>query len=356
MLVYILVIILILVLKNRLNGMPAGELRNKRENRYLIIVCWILVLLSALRGSSVGTDTLSYVIGYKEMHYLSFSDVLEQYSDYPVFYSMVKLCSVLGFPVQLYLGIVASLYIYAIYRFIDRYSMDKLYSILAFTVIGLYSFSMAGLKQTFSMAFVLLYYLALEDKKYVKTILLAIAAYFSHHVSLIFLAGVALYYLRHLKVFYAYLVIVVAVVLFMSTLLWGEMLSLLQNEHYAKLYESDEGYSSTSMIITGVYLVVLFLFSANYSRIKREESRIMLGMSTMAFALYSFSFVSSTAFRLTYFFYPFMIVAFPNTFNYIGKANVRLIVKTGIELLLIFVFVYTNRNGGSVVPYLFFWQ
>lgn len=356
MLIYILVILLILLMQSSLSGMEAGPNRDKTEIRYLKIVCWVLVILAALRGITVGTDTHGYWPDYLSMSNRSFLEVLSQYADYPGYHLLAKTCSLLHLPVQILFGIVEGVYVYAFYLFIKRYSSNKLYSILGFMTIGLYAFSLAGLKQVLSMAFILLGYMALDAKKYWQSVLLLVVAYFCHHVSLIFLAGVAIYFMRNTKYYYLYLVITVAVVLLGSQFLWGEMLSLLDNDHYSELYTSDEGYSSTSMIIYGVLLGILFIFSGRYRRLMPVESKIMLGMSTLAFALQEFSFISSAAFRLSFFFLPFMIVAFPNAFNCISNREIRWWVRIGVEVILIFIFVYTNRNGGSIVPYKFFWQ
>lgn len=356
MLIYIIVILLILAFQINLSGLKAIVLRNKTENRYLKIICWVLVLLAALRGITVGTDTLGYWPEYLSLSSKSVSEVLSQYADYPGYYILAKVCSLLKMPIQILFGIVEWIYVYAIYVFIKRYSSNKLFSILCFMMIGLYAFSLAGLKQVLSMAFVLFYYMALEDKRYVHAVLLAIIAYFCHHVSLIFLAGVVLYYLRNSRLFYLYLVLMSLLVFLLPQFLWNEMLSLLDNDHYSEVYSGDEGYSTTTMIIYGVLLAILITFSGRYRRLMPSESRIMLGMSTLAFVLQEFSFVSSAAFRLSFYFLPFMIVAFPNAFSHFSKRENRQLAEIGVELILIFVFVYTNRNGGSIVPYKFFWQ
>ena len=347
MLIYILVILLILILRNNVIGLSSGIQRNMTEDRYLKIVCWVLVLLAALRGSSVGTDTIAYIWDYNNMPNQSYAEVMAKTADFPGYYLFAKTCSFLHFPVQLMFGLLEGFYVYAIYKFISRHSEDKLFSILGFTVLDLYAFSLAGLKQTMSMGFVLLYFLALEDKKYVKTVILALAAYYCHHASLIFLIGVALFYMRKMKLFYAYLTAMVVVTLVGTRFLWTGMLQLLENDHYSELYFEDEGYSSTTMIIYGVLVAVLFLFSKGYRQQKVEESKVMLGMSTIAFVFQAFSLVSSAAFRLSYYFLPFMMVAFPNDFNRIANADTRQWVKMGTIFVLIFVFVYTKYPIGS---------
>lgn len=356
MLVYLIVGLLILIFQNQVHGIQSQVLRDRAEQRYLRIVCWILVLLAALRGSTVGTDTIAYINDYNAVNSLSWTDVLERYADFPVYYLLSKLCSLLHLPVQVLFGIVEGVYVYSIYKFTSRFSEDKLYTILCFEMIGLYAFSLAGLKQTLSMAFVLFYYMALIDKKYIQTVVLAVVAYLCHHASLIFLAGVALYFIRNWKIFYWGLAGMVVLSLFGTSFLWSNMVTALNNEHYTELYMADEGYSNTTMIFYGVLLAVLFIFSGNYRKQRTVESRVVLGMSTLAFVFQAFSLISSTAFRLSYFFLPFMIVGFPNCYTCMGDKNIGKIVKIAVAFMMVFFFVYSNRNGGSVVPYKFFWQ
>lgn len=356
MLIYLIVALLVLLFRSLVQGIQSQANRDNTENIYLRIVCWVLVLLAALRGRSVGTDTFAYILDYDAMNAFSWAELFKWFADYPGYYVLSKICSVLHLPVQVLFGIVEGIYLYSIYKFTSRFSNDKMYTILCFELIGLYSFSLAGLKQTLSMAFVLLYYMALIDKKYIKTVVLAIMAYFCHHASLIFLFGVALFVIRGWRFYYWALAGFVMLALFGTRFLWTNMLILLDNNHYSQMYMADEGYSNTTMIFYGVLLLILFLFSGNYRKQRREESRVVLGVSTLAFAFQAFSLISSTAFRLSFFFLPMMIVGLPNAFNRIGNENTKMIVKTTVALMIVFFFVYSNRNGGSVVPYKFFWQ
>ncbi len=351
--VYYLVILLNLFFLTRISLFPEGERRDLKELRFLQIICIVLVLLAAFRSPSVGADTLGYMADYlSTVPQLSFKEVFEKYGDYVGFYLFAKICTLLHLPLPVFFGLVEWLYIFAVYRFVCRFSSDRLYSILGFTVIGLYSFSLAGLKQTMSMAFMLMSYTYLVDKRFLRAFLLGVFAFFCHKVSLIFMAGFALYFMRHHKFYYVYLAVIVLVVLLGTKIVWTGLLSLLQNDHYSELYGGDEGYSSTTMIYYGVLLLLLLLFSGRYVYLRKDESRIMIGMATLSFVFQAFSFVSSAAFRLSYYFLPFIVVAFPNSFELIENSDLRRLVKVGVAMILIFFFLYTNRNGG----YKFFWQ
>lgn len=356
MLIYLLVVLLILIFQDQVHEIKSQLRREKVENRYLLIVCCILVLLAALRGSTVGTDSLGYIQDYDVTSSYSLKEILIRKADFPGYYILSKICSQLHLSIHMFFGIVEGIYVYSIYKFTSRFSEDKLYTILCFEMIGLYSFSLAGLKQTLSMAFVLLYYLALIDKKYILTVMNAFVAYQCHHVSSIFLFGVALYLIRNWKIYYLSLAGIVLFALFGTSFIWSNMLTTLDSEHYTRAYMADEGYSNTTMIFYGVLLLILFLFSENYRKRRKGESKVVLGMSTLAFVFQAFSFISSAAFRLSFFFLPFMIIGFPNAFNKIRDKDTGKVVKFMVAFMIVFFFVYSNRNGGSVVPYIFFWQ
>lgn len=358
MLIYLLVIVLILLLKNNLLNIPAGQLRDKTEEKYLRIICWILVLLAALRGSSVGTDTITYLSDYYyRIPSFSFSDIInDHFKDAFGLAVLAKICIMLHLPAQIFFGIVEGLYVLAFYAFTKQYSTDKLISVLFFFTIGLYSISLAALKQTMSMAFTLFFFLSLKDKKYIRTVLFAYIAYICHPASSIFLFGVALYIIRNSKLFYYFLFAIVIVCAFGTSLLWSTMINILENEHYATYLSDDIYYSNVSLIFYGVLLSFLFLFSKDYRKKKKEESRIMMGIACLAFAVQFIASISSTAFRLSYFFLPFMTVALPNCFNCMGNIELRRLVKTIVAFMIVFFYIYTNRNGGSIVPYRFFWQ
>ena len=141
-----------------------------------------------------------------------------------------------------------------------------------------------------------------------------------------------------------------------TNFIWSRLIALLNSDHYSELYLKDEGYSITTMIFYGVLLLLLLIFSGKYRRMKIEESRIIIGMSTLAFTFQAFALVSSAAFRLSYYFIPYLLVGLPNSFNYIENAGIKRPIKLIVAFIVVFFFVYSNRNGGSVVPYKFFWQ
>lgn len=357
MFIYLAVVLIILLLRNDVLKHSVVTDRHRIEKSYLRIICFILILLAAVRGRSVGTDTISYLADYKSIHFYSFRSIIfDKYHDFPGYYVLAKTCSLFYLPVQFFFGIVELIYVGAIAKFIDRYSEDKLYSMLGFVVLDLFAFSLAGQKQTLSMAFALYYYMALVDKKYVKTGLLALAAYLCHKASLVFLAGIMIYYMRNMKLYYYYLVGIVVVSLLGTTFLWQFFLPLLGSERYSAAYMNDRGYSITTMLYYGICIVFLILFGRNYRKCCVEESRIVLGMSMLAFSFQAFALVSASAFRLSYYFIPFLIVGFPNNFSRIGNTDTKRMVNFVVGFMMIFFFVYTNRNGGSVVPYRFFWQ
>lgn len=65
---------------------------------------------------------------------MSFSDIFDRWDTYLGYYVPSKLFSMLGAPQWLWFGFVELVYAFAVQKFINKYSADKLLSILVFVV------------------------------------------------------------------------------------------------------------------------------------------------------------------------------------------------------------------------------
>lgn len=356
MLVYILFIILVLLLWRSVLRIPIGPEREKAEKRRLNIAAFILLLLTALRGPSVGTDTYNYLVVYiYRMPEYDFFELYKGFVSAPAFHYLSKACSLLHLPAPLYLGIVEFIYISAIIRLINKFSTDKLFSFLCFFLItGMYDFSVPALKQCCAMGLMLHAFMEIDNKKWIRCIALSILAYFFHKSSLIFLFSFLLYYLRDRKSFYYVVGLVAVFCTVMSSTVLNTFIQILDDERYAEYLNEGGYYSWVAFIYYFILILSSLLIGSNYQRQSFEEARIMCGFSIIAAAFQSLSSVIPSACRLAYYYLPFIIILLPNSFNY-GKVQGHQF-RTAVLIFILFFYFYTTRNGGNIVPYSFFWQ
>ena len=197
-------------------------------------------------------------------------------------------------------------------------------------------------------------FLYLYDKKTTKACLCVILAYFFHKSSLIFLFGLLLYFVRNKKFYYYFIGTFLLLCLLSADRIVVLMLDILHDDHFTNYYEETGVYSWVAFFYYLVLLLASMSFRKLYDKYNREESRIMFGFAIIALALQSLSSVVPSAFRLATFYVPFFIILLPNSFSIGSKTGQQ--YKIFILLLMLLFYFYTNRNGGNIVPYKFFWQ
>lgn len=352
MIVYAVVILIILFLRFMLANNRVGNPDYSLETKYLKIVCGILVVLAGIRGSGVGADTISYIADYINDSSISLAEVIQKHGSIGGgYFFFTKLFSMTGLSVQWWFAVVELFYVFAIYRFVQKFSQDKLISILCLFTMGLYSFSLAGLKQTMSMGFAILAFVALRDKRYPLAVILGIVSFWCHTAAAIFAFGLVSYFLRNQKLYYLYLIVFFVAVILWGDLLWVNSINLLNDEHYSELYaDADNIYSSWTFVFYLLLLAFMAFPWRRYSIENSDESKILYGMTLIATAFQSLATSFSTAFRVAYYFLPFMIVLVPNCCNYMR--NYKRIWKIGLCLICIFWSLYTGREN----EFTFFWN
>ena len=348
MLTYSILVLLILLCRNSFFSIASIDIREKTENKFCYFIWALIILLAALRSDKVGADTPGYMQDYKNIALMSFSDIFDRWDTYLGYYVPSKLFSMLGAPQWLWFGFVELVYAFAVQRFINKYSADKLLSILVFVCCGLFCFSLAGLKQTFAMAFMLHAFVFFVDKKYKYAVPCLVIAYLSHSSSLMFLPAFALYYIKNYRL---YLPVLVASILglyfagdtfLMNAVLW------FGNDHFETYLNFENTYSSVTLI----FYVSLLLFSCvgvkTYLKKRPEEAKMAYGYCLMACGLQTLASISPSTFRLAYFYTPFYMVLLSNSTVGLSPGIAKQ-VRFVIIVSIVFFFLYTNRD----TPYSF---
>lgn len=352
MIVYTIVILVILFLRFSLDNNLVGNSGYNVESKYLKIICGILVILAGIRGSDVGADTISYIYEYAMDSAFSLKQVIQENGTIGAgYYFFAKLFSMTGLSVHWWFAVVELFYVYVIFQFIQKFSQDKLISILCFFTMGLYSFSLAGLKQTMSMGFAILTFVMLKDKRYVLTVGFALLSYWCHTAASAFAIGIVCYLLRSRKWYYFLLILFFTAVIRWGDSLWVDSIQLLGDEHYSKLYtNADDKYSSWTYIFYLLLMVIMLFPWSRFSKNNPDECKVFYGMALIATAFQSLATSFSVAFRVAYYFLPFMIVLVPNCCEYMG--NNKKLWKIGLCIICIFWCLYTGRGS----QFSFFWN
>ena len=345
-----LLIVVIMLMYFIAQNQPA-PVRQKLSTRFAYCICIMLVLLAAFRADSVGADTVRYRADYLSMGmYRSLDGLIDRYTEFYMGYFVPsKIFHHLGFSVQVWFGFVEAFYLYALMKLINMFSKDKIFSLLVFTTIGLWGFSMAGLKQTFAMAMMMLAFVAFMKKRYYLTALWTVLVFFTHQSALVGLAFIPLYYLRKSKWFIPITIICCVLIYLYSYTLMETMAGMLDNEHWGTYLTKESNYTYTTFIFYTVITVIAYLNFKGYRKADPNFARYFMGLSTLACGLQLLAGVSPSLFRLAYLYSPFMMIVLPNTAYYSSPKN-KSLLKFALMGCIIFYFLYASSDN----PYEFY--
>ena len=344
---YYILILITLFCYNKWHSMPKGGLQDKVGNSYSWFICVVLVLLAAFRSDEVGADTLGYRYDYESLHsYGSINALIDRYSIYYFgYFGLSKLFHMAGLPVQVWFGFLEAFYLYSLMRLINKFSRDKILSLLIFTTIGLFTFSMAGLKQTFASSLMMLAFVFFIDKKYIYTALLVFATYYTHQSALIMLGAFPIYLLRNNKWLIPITITLCISIYLFSFRFMEAMVDMLGNEKWESYLITDSQYTYVTFIFYVTIVAVSFINIKRYSDYQQGEARLFFGLSALGCALQLLAGVSPSLFRLSLLYTPFMTILLPNVAYYSKNKYVRYFLMGCV----IFYFLYTTRNS----PYSF---
>ena len=339
---YVLLVLIILFFHQQLKSKPLA-LRKKKENTYVFIICAILVLLAAFRSDEVGADTEGYRLQYLNMgSYYTFQDLVDRFTYFYLgYYIPCKIFYQLGLPVQVWFGFVEAIYVFSMVRLINKFSEDKIFSLMVFVTIGLFTFSMAGLKQTFAMALMMFSFLFFVEKKYWISGIIIFLVYYTHQSALVFLAAFPMYYLRNTKWLIPLSILAGLLVFFNGYYFMELMVDVLDNEKWEGYLVKESNYTYVTFIFYSVITAIAAFNFTRYNKAEPNYSKLMLAFSVLGCGLQLLAGISPSLFRLAFLYTPFMMILLPNTAAYSrNRSDLTLIIMGCI----IFYFLYGFRD------------
>lgn len=239
----------------------------------IFLITIIFILFSGLRTRF--NDTVTYIYGFEQLNTdLNFADIFESYGGFDIYQKIIKVY--ISDNPQMLILITAIITNLLYLHFYKKYSVSFGYTIFLYVVLGIFTFSMAGLKQILAMSFSLLAIDNLLVKKYLKFVLWIIIASLFHPYILIML----------MLVFFTDDIwrkksVLLIILVFISSLFFDTILGTVINiaGEIGKDYTTEELTSNTiniyRVIIEFIPCILTFIFR---NRI-RSENRILLNLA-----------------------------------------------------------------------------
>lgn len=338
----------------------------KNNKIFVSIVTLILLGISGFRDTTVGSDLVVYYRQFIEISTLdSLAEVLASQKNFGYALFNWGFIKVFGPNYQLFLFIIAAISTLTLGYTIYRYSPAPYVSFLLYLSLGFYDFTFSGLKQTIALAFVILSYKYIYERKQIKFLLVVALGATFHLSAFVFLP---VYYIAHKKWSAKYAGFLLLIYLFVF-MLRGKIVEFLA-EMYKEtpvVYIADGIIGGKAIVILMLLLLGVLLFR-KYGLVDGVKYTTLFNIMLFAFAIQTLSIYSHNFTRLNFFYFQFAIFYIPvlienfsvhsNRFH-LKKVNERSVVKVILVMLAIINFLnYINGEipPHGILPYKTFWH
>lgn len=358
-----------------------GKRSKRKKRRYwvTVIVLMPLLILTALRGTTVGNDTFMYLRAYNyfsQLDSMKYAVLNTRFE--PGFAILNYVSSHIGIS-YINLQILMSLFIYlSLARFISKYSDNIWLSCYVFLTLR-FAFGPMNVVRMWIAVAILSYAIPLiENRKTLRFVLLVIAAGMFHYSAFIFIFFPLFSRIKWntnriwLLMIASVGILTVATPLFtFITRLIGRYSGYLDSVYFS---ENNVG-TYLSFAIDLAFFILIYLEKKERRRINKygrysyvvpegddntkKESDIVFAAILIAIALDIIGLSNSIMNRLSNYYRIFFLLAIPEALLKIRIRSNAWIIKSFIifALAVQFIIVITYRpHWSGVIPYLFFWE
>lgn len=325
---------------------------NKARLKYLIFSGIILVLISTLRSYYIGSgDTSRYADSVCRLSSLSYSQILTEVVKDPVYNVVaVFLYNLFGGNFQLVLCVFALVFVFSYENLVYRESPNLLISFIILFAMGFFSFSMHGIRQGLAMAFVMLSYFPLKNKKFLYFLFLVLVASCFHKSAIIFLVAYPFCRmgLNPITIF-LYVALIIVFMFIGNTVLRIFLVDISAYDTRFSIYiDTDKTLSYAGLIQLCIFLIIVL---ANYKTYIAEDkdSSILLPLLFLAIIFQTFAIYIAEMFRVAMYFSVFLVVLFPRVLS-----TYRLEIRNKISAIVCVVLLAYFYS--RYLEYDFFWN
>ena len=328
----------------------------ERKKWYCILSGSAWILISGLRGLSVGADTSAYYYSYLVVKNMSFNELFQNVyvkiafnsgNKDPGYDLFVKITQVISEDYQVFLMIIALLFMIPFIIWVWRESMNPLISFVLYSSLFYAFFSITGIRQTISTALIVLIGDKLiKERKLTLFLMVAFVSSLIHMSSLIF---VPFYFLSRIRIqqkTVAFAGLACALSFVFNNQLKNIFISISGYDDYAATYAGAGTFTFTFL------LLMLFVLSIlAYRRDKHiEENRRFYIALYLAMFFVPLTWLNPSAMRIVQYFSIYLVLLLPEMIEAVFSQKSK-IIATGLVVCLLVVFLFRSNP-----TYVFYWQ
>lgn len=332
--------------------LSGDNLKNKcvvYPDYYFWIISMLMILLLTLRHDYVGTDTQNYRWTYEIFKNIDFYNALKLNPDIGFTFIFYKLAN-LNVSFRIILLTQAILYIGAVTLIIKKFSNIPALSYWIFITFGFFIFA-TTFRQAVALSFVILAFDQIYKGKMIKFMVLVFIASTFHLSALIFLP---MYWINKFDINKFTLIIIVIIAI--TIILCRDVIGLYLLKFSVNEYLQTDTSGYFQILLVGLLLMLAIIYNVNFFK-NNTYNKILFFMLVVKLVLTPISKINPALFRLTSYFWLFVIIYIPNLIVCINEKYVRFLLIYGSIALGILIFYFKLESYGiRMHPYVFFWD
>lgn len=323
-----------------------GKVYLKKDRLYFVLMAILLAAFVGLRTR--GNDTFVYRQGY-ENTVAELSAIFQidwrNISGAPGLELVKILCKSIGFTTQDYFMITGSFVTCVYLWFIRKYTSNILLSVYYFITMGCYTFSMAAIKQTMAVAFLMISTDNAIEGRWGKYVFWLLVAELFHPYSFIYLVVPFLFFSPWSQKSYYLLAGTIVVALSMSTLLGAiDTVTDSLGYNYSADSFSGEGVNIFRVLVVWVPVALSFLARTELRCSTDRAMNLIVNLATInAVIMFIGLFGTANYFaRLANYFLIFQTIALPWLFRFYKRSNQQIL--RSVSLICFAIYFYYEMN------------
>ena len=354
MIIYILLVIIIL-----LGGSLNSKIKKKNYRLvYCVIIGILMLLIMGLRHIDLGiVDTKGiYIPAFRNILHMNMQSVIDVYNKDVVFYVVTKIFTYICKNENIWLMLVSTPFIYAVTKTIYKYSKIPSLSFIVLLALNYYGMNFTLLRHSIALAFVLLSYPYLIERKPIRFIIYILIASCFHQTSLVFLLVYPVINIKFTWKQLVALLVVLAISIVAKSAVFNLIFVVLKSDRFQSY--ADRGVTIDLMLffINTTLLIFCYIYYKMKSKTNVLKIDRLMNLSTISSAFLALTPIIGEAYRVAMFFGIFNILLLPEVLKIEKKMEEKYTVYLLIYGFLIFYFLLFSLDNAMIVPYKFFWQ
>lgn len=336
-------------------------IRNKKA--LISVISLQLLLILSLRDPLLGVDNKLYMAAYNYISELHFSDVLSRlhlikvaeliypYSLESGYVLINWIVSALGFDFHGFLVLHAVFCVFALAKFVYRYSDDPTLSFVFFISFPFFSYQFGILRQTLVLALFILSIPLIKERKFLKYLAVCFLAFTIHRLGVILVPLYFVYNIKMTKKCYVRCGILLGVFFLSSPLLVKKIVIpvlILFNKLRSEL-ELSFNWQILIMIALAVCILIFASFETQF--VNNSDHNFLCWCFLYAIAIEILGMYDDVIARAIYVPYIAVVALIPNVLKRYKHLGISFIGRT-ILIVGLFAFMLYSMSEDFINPYI----